>query len=257
MSSEKKTILALCAHPDDAEIRCAGTLILLAKKGWNVHIATLSSGDCGSAEESSNEIAVRRTGEAAASAKMIGGTYHCLGGQDLLIYDDNTMRAAAVALLRDVQPDCIITHFPVDYMPDHTATSAVARMATFTAPIRNYVTGVASFRPPTKEIVPLYYFGPLGGVDWLGNPIFPDFYVDVTSVMDAKADALACHASQREWLRRQHGIDQYIEEMKEWDSEAGSAAGVKYAEGYIMHKGHAFPQTPLIQDALSEYFRKG
>jgi LmbE family N-acetylglucosaminyl deacetylase len=256
MSTEKLTVLALCAHPDDTEIHCGGTLLLLAKQGWNVHVATLTSGDCGSAEECSNAIAIRRTAEADAAAKRLGGSYHCLGGLDLQVYDDNAMRSAAVAVLREVQPDCIITHYPVDYMPDHEAASAVTRMADFTAPMRNYTVGRAAFLEPTKGVVPLYYFGPMENMDYFGNVIKPQFYVDVSSVISTKAEALGCHVSQREWLRRQHGIDQYIDEMKSWDAEAGSKVGAQYAEVFIMHKGSAFPRTPIIENALAEYIRK-
>ncbi len=43
------------AHPDDAEILCAGTLIRLAQSGWEVHIATVAAGDCGTATETPAE----------------------------------------------------------------------------------------------------------------------------------------------------------------------------------------------------------
>jgi len=62
---------------------------------------------------------------------------------------------------------------------------------------------------------------------------------------------LACHASQRDWLRIQHGMDQYIEEMKRADAEAGATVGMTFAEGFCMHKGHGYPQAPIIEDALA------
>ena len=223
--TDRKTVLAICAHPDDAELKIGGTLILLARCGWDIHIATLTAGDCGSAEESPSAIATRRRKEAEAAAAYIGGTYHCLGGQDLQVYDDNVMRSAAIALAREVNPDCIITHYPQDYMPDHDAASAVARTAIFCAPMINYTVGPSAGVPATDKMVPLYYFTPLGGTDYFGNPILPEMYIDTTSAEMDKAEMLSRHESQRAWLRRQHGMDQYIEEMKEWDREAGTRAG--------------------------------
>ena len=249
-----KTVLALCAHPDDAEFRCAGTLILLAQQGWQVHIATLTCGDMGSTEMMPGAIARTRRAEAEASAALIGGRHHYLGGTDLQVFVDNATRGAATAVIREVNPDCIITHFPVDYMPDHEVASAVTRGATFSAPVPNYVVGPSSAVPPTTGLVPLYYFCPTGGTDYFGNPVTPDFFVDVSSVIEQKVAALACHASQREWLRKQHGMDQYVEEMKEWDAEAGKRVGVPYAEGFFLHKGHPYPQTPLIQRAVGTRF---
>jgi len=244
------TVLTLMAHPDDAEIRCGGALIRLARAGWRVHIATLSTGDCGSMEEKPIVIAARRRAEAQAAAARLGGTYHCLGGQDLQVYDDQAMRSAAVALLREIKPNLVITHYPVDYMPDHDAASAVARMATFTATIPNYVVGPASALPALPAIPPLYYVGPLGSVDYFGKPVHPEFCVDISEVIDEKAAMLACHASQRDWLRKQHGIDQYIEDMKQADAKLGVTVGMRYAEGFFQHRGHAYPQTQILQTAL-------
>ena len=256
MSLDRNIVLALCAHPDDAELRCGGTLALLSRSGWEVHIATLTAGDCGSVDEPPDVIAARRKSEASAAAAVFGGVYHCLGGKDLQVYDDNPTRSAAVALIREIDPSFIITHYPVDYMIDHEVTSAVTRTAMFLAPIVNYAVGRAATTPPTKGMAPLYYFGPLGGTDYFGNTVSPHFCVDISSVMDKKVEALSCHESQREWLRRQHGIDHYVEEMKSWDADAGRLAGVDYAEGFFIHKGHAYPQTPILQDALAEYVIK-
>jgi LmbE family N-acetylglucosaminyl deacetylase len=47
--NKTKKVLSLYAHPDDAEFICAGTLALLQKKGWKVHIATTANSNCGSA----------------------------------------------------------------------------------------------------------------------------------------------------------------------------------------------------------------
>ena len=51
-----KTVLGIFSHPDDAEIVCSGTLSLLAKTGWDVHIATHSPGDKGTAEYNREDI---------------------------------------------------------------------------------------------------------------------------------------------------------------------------------------------------------
>ena len=66
-------ILAIHAHPDDVEFQCAGTLALLAQQGCAITIATMTPGDCGSAEHSAEEIAEIRRGEARASAATSGG----------------------------------------------------------------------------------------------------------------------------------------------------------------------------------------
>jgi LmbE family N-acetylglucosaminyl deacetylase len=81
----EKTVLGVFAHPDDAEIVCAGTLSLLKKAGWDVHIATLAPGDKGTAEYSREDITKIRKAEAA---KILDATYHCIDFEDVYIMYD-------------------------------------------------------------------------------------------------------------------------------------------------------------------------
>src|ERR1051325_4359351 len=100
------------AHPDDAEILCAGTLIRLVEQGWQAHIATLTAGDCGTMLEDPWQIMARRTAEARASAALIGAQYHCLNDQDgLVVYDKPTLRKS-IDLFRRVSPTLVFTHAP-------------------------------------------------------------------------------------------------------------------------------------------------
>src|SRR5687767_9616299 len=119
--------LAFLAHPDDAEILCAGTLIRLAAAGWDVHIATATPGDCGSATEDAFTISAIRTKEAAAAAKLIGATYHCLDEKDGLVVHDKPTLRKVYDLFRLVSPTLVFTHPARDYMIDHEVVSQLAR----------------------------------------------------------------------------------------------------------------------------------
>jgi LmbE family N-acetylglucosaminyl deacetylase len=66
-------VLALFAHPDDAEFLCAGTLVHLAGRGASIHIATLTAGDCGSSILPSAKITRLRRQEAQRSAALLHG----------------------------------------------------------------------------------------------------------------------------------------------------------------------------------------
>jgi LmbE family N-acetylglucosaminyl deacetylase len=65
-------ILAIHAHPDDIEIFAGGTLALLAGRGHQITMATMTPGDCGSIEQGPDETAAIRRREAATSAALIG-----------------------------------------------------------------------------------------------------------------------------------------------------------------------------------------
>lgn len=239
-------ILAIHAHPDDIEFQCAGTLALLKRRGHHITIATMTAGDCGSSEHSRAEIAAIRRVEAQKSAALLGADCFCLEFDDLRIVDDNPSRQRVTEFLRRADPDIVITAPPVDYMIDHELTSRLVRQATFNAPIPNYETEVAAPAEPIDSIPHLYYVDPLEGVDYFGKAIPADFHVDVTSVFALKQEMLACHASQRNWLLRQHGIDEYLEAQRRWSTKRGNEIGVDHAEAFRQHRGHPYPQDNLL-----------
>jgi LmbE family N-acetylglucosaminyl deacetylase len=244
------TILSVLAHPDDAEFLCAGTLIRLRREhGFIVHIASMTPGDCGSVEMPPLEIARTRRGEGAAAAALIGATYHCLEERDLLIvYSERTLEKVT-RLLRLVRPDMVLTHSPSDYMLDHEVTSTIVRAAAFAAPIPNFL-AERDLGPPLPRIPHLYYCDAIEGKDPLGRDVPPDFIIDVSRVIDPKAEMLARHVSQRDWLLKHHGMDRYIESMRQWSARRGTAAGVAYAEGFRQHLGHSYPQDNVLAQLL-------
>jgi hypothetical protein len=81
--------------------------------------------------------------------------------------------------------------------------------------------------------------------------------VDVSGVIDFKAEMLACHRSQRDWLMKQHGMDKYIETMKETARRYGKKSGFDYAEGYTQHLGNAYPQENVLREMLGERVKSG
>jgi LmbE family N-acetylglucosaminyl deacetylase len=254
----ENVVLTLMAHPDDAEFLCGGTLALLAQHGWRIHVATATPGDCGSTTLKPEAIAAIRRQEARSAVAILGGQFHCLERRDLQVRYDGETLAAACGLLREVRPRLVITHSPSDYMLDHEQISLVARAAAFSAPIPNAPAppgdpahtegnqpGALGARP--LEAIPhLYYADPIEGKDALGDPVIPGLLIDISATLDTKLAMLACHASQREWLRSHHGIDEYLESARRWCRARGTLAGVTYAEGFRQHRGHAYPQDDLL-----------
>jgi N-acetylglucosamine malate deacetylase 1 len=239
-------ILALHAHPDDVEFQCAGTLILLREAGCAVTIATMTPGDCGSAEHDSEAISTIRRDEARVSAAMIGADYQCLEFRDLAIFNDDESRRRVTEVLRRARPDLILTAPQADYIADHEMTSVLVRDACFAAPCPNYTTRQWEPAPPLPKIPHLYFVDSLEGHDRDGRPVAADFLVDITRVFPVKREMLSCHASQRNWLLRQHGIDEYLEVQAKWSTLRGAEIGVAQAEGFRQYRGHPYPQDNLL-----------
>jgi len=246
-----KRVLSFMAHPDDCEFTCAGTLIRLKEEaGCDVAIATATSGDCGTKQYPPDEIGRIRHSEAVAAAKLIQADYYAAGSLDLLItYDAVTLRRFT-EIVRKARPDIIVTHPPVDYLIDHEEVSKLVRMAAFAAPAPNFLTYDVDPAKPIDHVPHLYYAMPVESKDWYGRPVAPQFVIDVTEVMPLKEKMLACHASQREWLRAHHGIDEYIESVRRGAAAAGRVIGQPFGEGFQQHLGHGYPQDNIIAQLL-------
>jgi LmbE family N-acetylglucosaminyl deacetylase len=244
------------AHPDDVEILCAGTLILLKKAGWNVHIATMTAGDLGSRKHSRGAIAKIRKKEAAASARRLGAGYTCLGLDDLTVAYAEKPKRIVTGLLRSVRPDLLILHSPDCYMADHTESARIAREAAFASTIPNWkATFNGKPARPCEKMPAILYADPVDQVDYLGRRVPARYVVDITSVIDEKEKMLAAHDSQRSWLREQHGEDEYLHWMRRVGADRAAdfgSAGVKYAEGYRPHLGSGFPKQDHLTPALGD-----
>jgi N-acetylglucosamine malate deacetylase 1 len=243
-------ILAIHAHPDDVEFQIAGTLALLKEKGCHITIATMTAGDLGSAELSQTEIANIRRKEAKAAADMLGADYLCLEFGDLAIVVDDASRRRVTEAIRRARPNVVITAPPVDYMADHEVTSRLVRDALFSASVPFYKTHEWDAAPATEKIPHLYYCDPIEGVDWYGQPVPYDFVVDISTTLDLKLKMLAAHDSQRSWLRRQHGVDEYLDNCKAWSATRGQAIGTAYGEAFRQHRGHPYPHTNILAELL-------
>src|SRR5262245_9887658 len=127
----KPRLLAVMAHPDDVEILTGGTLFHFRALGWALGIVTMTKGDCGSTIHSREEIAQIRIGEARAAADFLGASFACAGLMDIEVFANVENMRKVVEIMRDFDPQIVITHSPVDYMLDHEETSRLVRGATF------------------------------------------------------------------------------------------------------------------------------
>ncbi len=217
--------LAVYAHPDDPDISCGGTLARWSADGSDVHVCLCCDGDKGSADPNTdNETLVQdRRQETEAAGRALGvGTHHWLGYGDGEVDDSSDLRGRLVALVRHLRPDAVLA-------PDPTAV--------FFGP--NYVNhrdhrmvGWAVLDAVAPAAANPHYFPGVGRayqvpVLYLSGTLEPDSWVDITTTIEAKAAALACHVSQigpgGEWLGNA---------VRERAEEAGRLAGVRYAEAF-------------------------
>ena len=245
----RPTVLALMAHPDDAEFLCAGTLIRLAAAGWDVHVATLTPGDCGTMTEDRWAISARRTAEARAAAAVIGATYHCLDERDgLVVYDKPTLQKS-FDLFRRVAPQLVFIHTPLDYMMDHVMASQLGRAASFiygapnisALPLRKArACRTCTIATPWKGSIRwASRSGRARGSRSAGNwrrrpkcwPAMPASGSGCGPTTEPTSTSTPCAAMP---------------------PCRGREAGVAAAEAFVQHRGHAYPKNDLLAELFGD-----
>lgn len=246
-----KRAFAIAAHPDDIEFVMAGTLLLLADAGYEIHYLNIADGCCGSTVTNRAETARVRRLEAIDACRIAGAVFHESLTHDLEIHYDKPTLAKLAAIVRQVAPEIVLAHAPVDYMEDHTNACRLAVTASFARGMPNFHTD-----PPTHPVASpttVYHAQPHGNRDPLGGVVRPGLFVSVTSKMEAKASMLAAHQSQKQWLDESQGLDSYLAAMRELMREVGEMSGqFMYAEGWRkhLHFGFCSPEADPLRHAL-------
>lgn len=217
-------ILCIVAHPDDAEILCAGTLIRYARSGHTVTIAIFTDGSMGDAVVKPGLLRDLREKEARAAAELIGANFIWGGIVDEHVFPNEEQRKRMIDILREADPDIIFTHSPADYHPDHRYVGQLV----FDAYFQKGLPHIPGQQLPACRFgrAQVYYMDNLGGIGFL-----PTEYVNITDVFDVKKQMLACHKSQFEAMKSLAHTDLF--DMIEVQARfRGMAAGCLYAEAF-------------------------
>jgi LmbE family N-acetylglucosaminyl deacetylase len=219
-------VLAIVAHPDDAELLCAGTLARAKADGAAIAVCVLCRGDKGQSAEPVADLAAVRRREMTAAAGLLGAKLFRGDFPDGELADGPPQRRKLLRIVRAFAPTLLLAHAPEDYHPDHRAASALADAVSWFAASRGHRTHEPVLdRPPA-----LWWMDTVTMADFT-----PGFLLDVTAYTDLKHRMLRCHASQ---LRRgAEGDFAPLEELMRKQYQArGAQAGVPAAEAFRLHR---------------------
>ena len=152
-ASQPLRIIALGAHPDDAELKFAGTAALFAAQGAKVKLVALTNGDVGHFAQAGGPLAQRRKAEVETCHAKLGVATEVLDIHDGELMPDLETRKKVANLIRDWQADIVLSHRPWDYHPDHRAVGKLAEDAAVVVAAPYF----APFTPPTKRN-PIFLF---------------------------------------------------------------------------------------------------
>jgi len=182
-------IIAFGAHPDDNELRLAGTAAKWAALGHQVKFVSVTNGDIGHWREAGGPLARRRTAEVQETAKILGITAQVLDLHDGELEPTLENRRTIVRLIRDWKADIVLGHRPNDYHPDHRAVGQLVQDA-------SYMVTVPFFCPDTPPLARNPVFLSYEDDFTRPNPFRADIIVSIDDVLDKKLAVVEALPSQ-------------------------------------------------------------
>jgi LmbE family N-acetylglucosaminyl deacetylase len=223
-------VLAIFAHPDDAEISAGGTMARWADEGRQVHLLILTNGDRGSEDPNDDreELARTRVVEQESAGKVLGlASSEILGTHDGELENTQAVRADVAGSIRALKPAIVLSCDPTAWFfgtqyfnhSDHRTAGAIALDATFPGAGNPHF-----FSEQLAEGLEPWKVSEI----WLGWTNEPNHYQDVTGYMEKKLGSLAEHASQVKG-----GMLGFFEGWLPMEAEEnGRKIGVQYAEAF-------------------------
>jgi LmbE family N-acetylglucosaminyl deacetylase len=222
-------VLAVFAHPDDAEICAGGAMAKWAATGREVHLLILTNGDRGSGDPraSREELAATRRQETEAAVEVLGlASARVLSTHDGELENTSILREAVTRRIREVRAETVVSCDPTAVFfenryynhSDHRTAGWIALDSCFPGSGNpHFFSEQLGEGLQTQDVFDV----------WLGWSNEPNRTEDVTGFFDAKIQALARHASQIT-----EGIRFWDETMRKEAKASGEKIGVQLAEEF-------------------------
>jgi N-acetylglucosamine malate deacetylase 1 len=229
-------VLAIAAHPDDVELSCAGTLVMLAGRGHRFGIVDLTQGEMGTRGDAST-----REREARTAGEILGADFReALDFGDGGLSKSRENELALVDLIRREKPLLILTSYPDDRHPDHRRAGELVTDAAYYAGLRKLETGRPAHRPQQT----LYF-----STAYVHSP---SFVVDVTPAMEKRRSAIRAFRSQfhdPESKEPQTVLAQesFLAMIEARARHFGFLIGVEFGEGFVSKR------PPKLDDPIAAF----
>jgi N-acetylglucosamine malate deacetylase 1 len=211
-------LLAVVAHPDDAEVQCVGTLARAKEEKAAIGIVVMCKGDRGQPEKHIPNLDVIRREEMTKAANLLGAELFFCDIGDGTLMDNASVRDQLVEIYRKFKPTLVLAHDPDDYHSDHQAASKIAEAASWFCTSKGYET-----TSPSLPVAPALWF--MDTAQMLNFE--PGFYIDITPYMALKISMMHCHKSQ---LSRSGDVPPLARNIELKAQTRGMQAGVESAE---------------------------
>jgi len=194
-------VIAIFAHPDDADFKMGGTAALMAEAGHKVKFISITNGNAGHHEKGGGVLAKIRRAEAEEAARRLGiEEYEVWDNNDAMLTPDLHIRMDIIRAIREWNADVVIGLRPNDYHPDHRNAGKLVIDASYMVIVPNVVSDTEPLR---NNPVFLYMQDRFSKP----NPFSHDVAVSIDESIDVKVEGLDAHQSQvYEWMPWTMGI---------------------------------------------------
>ena len=221
------SVAVIAAHPDDEVLGCGGTIARMAHEGRAVHVLLMADGETSRVSNSSNKVTadnlVARNSAAKSACEILG----CASVQTLDLPDNRLDRLELLDVVKEIevflhryQPLTVLTHHSGDVNVDHQIVHRAV---------------VTACRPqPDYFVKELFFFEVPSSTEWQppgsSSPFIPNWFVDITTTLNQKLDALQAYASEL----RPYPHPRSLEGVKALASWRGATVGVHAAEAFFL-----------------------
>lgn len=236
----KLDVMAIGAHPDDAELSCSGVLLVEKKNGKKTGIIDLTQGEMGT-----RGTAETRKQEAEDAAKILQlDVRENLGLRDGFFRNEEDDQLKVIEAIRKYRPEVILCNAREDRHPDHGRGARLVSDACFLSGLRKVKT---IFNGAEQEA-----WRPKYVLHYIQDRFLqPDFVIDISEVMDTKLESIKAYGTQfhnpglnepQTYISTPDFLDSIIYRSK----MMGKMIGVKYAEGFISEKMIGLPNLDVL-----------
>ena len=216
------TVLAIGAHPDDVELTCGATLLLLKQHGVKIGVM-----DCTRGEMGTRGNARLRLKESKNAAQVLGLNFRenlKLPDGDLSVNHSGLKKT--VIQMRKWRPHLILAPYSKDRHPDHVACHALVKKAAWVSGLQKFETGQPPHRPPHVW----YYTG--------RTHLVPAFIIDVSQTFAQSLKAIQCYQSQLYQSGQKTDLTNIGRKdfLDEWEARArywGSLIQTSYGQAFM------------------------
>ena len=215
----KKSILVICAHPDDETLGLGGTLFLHTQKGDTVNVAIFTSGQYGR-DNTQKGIKIRKdqAKKACSSLGIKNLIFFDFPDQELEKIDLIELSSKIEIMIKKFKPEIVFTHYWGDVNQDHRRlfeASLIACRPDYLSSIERII----CYETPSSTEFGSYH-----------EKFNPNYFVDVSQAFPKKIHALKQYKKEL----RKYPHPRSLEAIKNRSEYWGQCVGVKKAEAFFI-----------------------